>query len=263
VKIEGQPDSEFTQPQTPLNTPVRQRKVKQVSKLDLMFMGPSSTADHKPHHHDSRGPNAHSTTSISSSTTDISIDPDEKCQIGDTHTTNGNYGEAVKCHKRALAMHKKESGGLQNEQTAKHYDKLGSAYHDSGAANRAATYYHKALTIRMNLHGEDHMSTARSLDKVGSAYAELGDYERALNFHHKAKHVKKKLLGRETEETAKSFWNIGDVHYRKQDFDTALTYFNKAKDVQECISESHPDLIASRKSIALAQKGKDEAENDT
>lgn len=107
------------------------------------------------------------------------------------------------------------------------------------------------------------MSTARSLDKVGSAYAELGDYERALNFHHKAKHVKKKLLGRETEETAKSFWNIGDVHYRKQDFDTALTYFNKAKDVQEGISESHPDLISSRKSIALSQKGKDEAENDT
>ena len=78
-------------------------------------------------------------------------------QIGDTHTTNGNYGEAVKCHKRALAMHKKESGGLQNEQTAKHYDKLGSAYHGSGAANRAATYYHKALTIRMNLHGTSMM----------------------------------------------------------------------------------------------------------
>lgn len=178
-------------------------------------------------------------------------------KVGMYHAENGNYGDALDCHRRALALHKKESDGLQNEHTAKHYDNLGAVYHGSGAANRAASYYHKALAIRMNLHGEEHLSTAESYDKVGRAYLEQGDYDRALNFHHKAKHVKKKLLGRSHKDTAKSFWNIGDVHHRKGEYDIALLYFNKAKEVQDkVLEENHPDREITRKSIDEATKCK-------
>jgi FOG: TPR repeat len=182
-------------------------------------------------------------------------------KVGMLHVENGNYIDALDCHRRALALHKKESDGLQNEHTAKHYDNLGAVYHGSGAANRAASYYHKALAIRINLHGEDHVSTAESYDKVGTAYSEQGDYERALNFHHKAKHVNKKLLGRYHKVTAKSFWNIGDVHYRKGEYDNALLYFNKAKEVQDrVLEENHPDREVTQKSIDDATKSKLESQ---
>lgn len=176
-------------------------------------------------------------------------------KIGLKCVRDGNFSLALDCHRKALAMHKKESGGEQNEDTAEHYDNLGTVYHETGAANRAASYYHKALTIRLNLHGQDHLSTASSFDRIGTAYSEQGDYARALNFHHKAKHVKKKLLGREHEGTAKSFWNIGDVHYKKGDFDEAMIYFNKALDVQKrVLDDDDPDKATTIESIDNTQQ---------
>lgn len=244
-----------------IKPPFRAQRTKQSSKIDLMFMGPQSTGARRSHEvsisedeetllgaHDTLEP----ATSTEQENSAVSMS-----QIGDAHVKRGNYSEALDCHRQALALHKKESGGLQNEHTAKHYDKLGSVYHGTGAANRAASYYHKALAIRLNVHGEDHLSTAESYDKVGTAYAEQGDYDRALNFHHKAKHVKKKLYGREHGNTARSFWNIGDVHYRKGDYDEALAYFKKAKEVQEkVLGADHPDKTATQNSIALTRKAK-------
>lgn len=170
------------------------------------------------------------------------------------HVKNKDYAEALGCHRRALALHKQESQE-QNEDLANHYDNLGTVYQETNAANRAASYFHKALTIRLNLHGQDHLSTASSFDRIGTAYSEQGDYDKALNFHHKAKHVKKKLLGRDHEETAKSMWNIGDVHYRKKDYNDALIYFGKALDVQgRVLDDDHPDKVATQNSIGLLQE---------
>lgn len=182
---------------------------------------------------------------------------------GHHHTKQGEYGKALQCHRRALALHKKESsssGTPQNEETASHYDNLGAAYQHSGRANanRAVSYYHKALTIRLNHHGgsEDHISIARSLDKIARAYSDLGDYDRALHFHHKAKHIQKKLLGRDHEDTARTFWHIGNVHYQRGEEEDALIYFNKALDVQKKVLDSeHADKIKTQQSIDLIVRG--------
>ena len=177
-------------------------------------------------------------------------------EIGLQHSKEKDYAKALNCHRKALVLHKKESGGEQNEDLAKHYDNLGTVYQATSAANRAASYFHKALTIRLNLHGQDHILTAGSFDRIGDAYFDQGDYDRALNFHHKAKHVKKKLLGRDHAKTAKSFWNIGNVHYMKKDYDEALEYFHKALDVQGRVfdSDHHPDKVATRESIGMINK---------
>jgi len=257
-RINNQPVEEKLETVKPA---IRPKRTKQCSKIDLMFMGPQSTGARRSHEvsiseNEETLLGAHNTLEPATSTEQQNSSA-SMSRIGDEHVKSGNYGEALNCHREALALHKKESGGLQNEHTAKHYDKLGSVYHGTGAANRAASYYHKALAIRLNVHGEDHLSTAESYDKVGTAYAEQGDYDKALNFHHKAKHVKKKLFGRSHGNTARSFWNIGDVHYRKGDYDEALDYFNKAKEVQEkVLSADHPDNTATQNSIDLARKAK-------
>lgn len=170
------------------------------------------------------------------------------------HVKNKDYAKALNCHRRTLALHKQESQE-RNEDLATHYDDLGKVYQETSAANRAASYFHKALTIRLNLHGQDHLSTASSFDRIGSAYTEQGDYDKALNFHHKAKHVKKKLLGRDHAKTAKSFWNIGDVHFKKKNYNEALVYFNKALDVQgRVLKDDHPDKAVTQNSIGLIQE---------
>mmetsp|Transcript_14838 Transcript_14838/g.27897 ORF Transcript_14838/g.27897 Transcript_14838/m.27897 type:complete len:288 (+) Transcript_14838:323-1186(+) len=254
----------------------RAKRQKQSSKLDLMLETPKESMTKTSQDltipenavYTSDCPECSATSSSPTTATppdcplaSLSLDENETSEsvskVGMYHAENGKYSDALDCHRRALLLHKRESDGLQNEHTAKHYDNLGAVYHGSGAASRAASYYHKALAIRVNLHGEEHLSTATSYDKVGKAYSEQGDYDRALNFHHKAKHVKKKLLGRNHEDTAKSFWNIGDVHYRKGEYDDALLYFNKAKDVQDrVLEENHPDREITRKSIDDAMKGK-------
>jgi Tfp pilus assembly protein PilF len=253
----------------------RAKRQKQSSKLDVTMLDPPKSTKTSspnemvikenevlsPEQEDDDCPTA--TTALPDCP--FSLPEDETSEslskVGLYHAENGNYSGALDCHRRALALHKKESDGLQNEHTAKHYDNLGAVYHGSGFANRAASYYHKALAIRINLHGEEHLSTAESYDKVGKAYSEQGDYERALNFHHKAKHVKKKLLGRNHKDTAMSFWNIGDVHYRKGEYDDALLYFNKAKDVQDRVLEKdHPEKEIIQKSIDQATKRKMELE---
>lgn len=232
---------------------LRPKQTKRASKkVDIMCM-PRGTGNCQSHESSISGNEDLYETNDSTPTSTEQETSSAISQIGHEHVKQGNFGKALDFHRRALALHKKESGGLQNEHTAKHYDNLGSVYHGTGAANRAASYFHKALAIRLNVHGEDHLKTAQSYDKVGIAYAEQGDYERALNFHHKAKHVKKKLFGREHGNTARSFWTIGDVHYRKGDYDEALGYFKKAKEVQDrVLDQDHSDKIATKNSIELA-----------
>jgi len=243
-----------------MNVRPKQTKRTKDKKIDIMFMGPRGTGNCQSHENSISGSEDWQEASDASP---ISIEQEASSsisRIGHDHLKQGNYSEALDCHRQALGLHKKESGGLQNEHTAKHYDNLGYVYYATGSANRAASYYHKALAIRLNVHGEDHLKTAQSYDKVGIAYAEQGDYKRALNFHHKAKHVMKKLFGREHGNTARSFWNIGDVHYRKGDYNEALDYFKKAKEVQDgVLDQDHSDKVATQNSIDLANQAKGNA----
>lgn len=92
-----------------------------------------------------------------------------------------------------------------------------------------------ALSMDVNLYGEEHVNTADSFYILGSIQFELFDYNSSLSYHERALDIKLKVLGEEHSGTVFSFMFLALVHF-------ALGNFTTAKEYAECVLSIRPSL---------------------
>ena len=57
---------------------------------------------------------------------------------------------------------------------------MGNLHHDLGDYRQAKEYYERALSIRLNKLGSDHVHDARTYHVLGNLLNDLGDHQQAM-----------------------------------------------------------------------------------
>lgn len=100
-----------------------------------------------------------------------------------------------------------------------------------------------ALSLDVNLYGEEHVHTADSFYLLGSIQFELFDFNSSLYCHERALDIKLKVLGEEHSGTVISFMFLALVHFALGNFTTAREYAECALSIRPRLSEE--DIIAN------------------
>lgn len=100
-----------------------------------------------------------------------------------------------------------------------------------------------ALSLDVNLYGEEHVYTADSFYLLGSIQFELFDFNSSLYYHERALDIKLKVLGEEHSGTVISFMFLALVHFALGNFTTAREYAECALSIRPRLSEE--DIIAN------------------
>lgn len=106
-----------------------------------------------------------------------------------------------------------------------------------------------ALSLDVNLYGEEHVHTADSFYLLGSIQFELFDFNSSLYCHERALDIKLKVLGEEHSGTVISFMFLALVHFALGNFTTAREYAECALSIRPRLSGE--DIIANRLECCL------------
>ena len=81
-----------------------------------------------------------------------------------------------------------------------------------GELEQAKDYHQKAIEIRKNALGPNHIDVATSYNNLGLVYEALGELEQAKDYHKKAIEIRKNALGPNHITVAASYDNLGSVY---------------------------------------------------
>ena len=137
----------------------------------------------------------------------------------------GNSEKALEYNVKAIRI-RESSLGKDNVDTATSYNNIALVYRDISDKmkmlgkqkeseenlNKSLDYYKKAIQIREEALGRDHIETAFSYNNIACNYRIMGDYDKALEYHEKALQIRKSQLGDDHPETALSYHNIANVY---------------------------------------------------
>lgn len=114
------------------------------------------------------------------------------------------------------------------------------AYSDLNGALQDAL---SALSMDVNLYGEEHVNTADSFYLLGSIHFELFDFKSSLHCHQRALDIRLNVLGEEHLGTVISFMFLALVHFALGNCTTAKEYAECALNIRPRLSEE--DIIAN------------------
>ena len=102
--------------------------------------------------------------------------------------------------------------------------------------NAALQDAQRALTIEVELYGEECLNTADSFYLLGSIQFELFDFKSAIYSHQRALDIRLKILGEVHLGTVFSFMFLALIHYALGDFTTAQEYADCAMSIRPFLS---------------------------
>jgi CHAT domain-containing protein/tetratricopeptide (TPR) repeat protein len=131
-----------------------------------------------------------------------------------------------------------------------HVKGIGCYY--SAKYDSALVYYFKALQIRKDILGDNHILVATSFNNIGNIYLSKSQFDTALDYFIKSLEIRKQNLGEKHVDVAASYNNIGLVYYSKSAYDKALEYHFKSLALRrELLGEKHNDVAISYNNIAV------------
>lgn len=108
------------------------------------------------------------------------------------------------------------------------------------------------MTIREQIHGENHIKTATSLNNIGGVYHERGDLGTAKDYYWRALEIKGRNYGWDFPHVANSFNNIAEISHEQGDLDGAILVHKRALKIrQRLYGEEHPDIANSLNNIGV------------
>ncbi len=134
---------------------------------------------------------------------------------GTTYTSQGEYGEAEKIHRRALQI-ARQSNDKNEEATA--LSLLGVVEWYRGNHSKALEYYSQSLTIASEIG--DRAGEGRTLNNIAVVYSAQGNYGKALTYYTNSLQRARELGDRRAEGNALS--NMGNIHYLQGDYSRAM-----------------------------------------
>lgn len=128
---------------------------------------------------------------------------------------------------------------------------LASVTSDMGNSNAALKLAEQALSIRRELHGEDHPDTAMSLANVAVNYCNLGKHDKALALGQQALDIRRNLFSEEHPDTAYSLSNVADYFACLGKYDKARELGLQALAIRrKLFGEEHPHIAISLNNIS-------------
>jgi tetratricopeptide (TPR) repeat protein len=133
-----------------------------------------------------------------------------------------------------------------------YYNNVGAVRLAAGEYERALVDSKRAVALKIDLLGLDHMDTARSINNVGITLEELGRFEEAREKHDRVREIFAATLGSRHPLVAVALYNMGIVDLRERRFSTARESLDQARTVwQDAKGSDHVHVGLS--GLALAQ----------
>src|SRR5579859_7906240 len=90
---------------------------------------------------------------------------------------------------------------------------LASFFHSNGEYETARRAYERALRIKENAFGVDHINTASTINNLGLTYDSQGKYDEAISQYERALRIKEKAFGVDHINTAGTINNLGNTYH--------------------------------------------------
>lgn len=148
-----------------------------------------------------------------------------KYKIGNDLFNRELYSESLPYYLAALEIEETVLG--EDEDTADSYNTIAKTYYHIGDMSNALAYHKKALNVRVNVFGEEHIDTAQSYFDVGDLYIDIKDYAKALDHLHRSLDIWKSL-GVHSDMVAATHNNIGYTYNQMGEHNKAMEYHQLA-----------------------------------
>lgn len=156
-----------------------------------------------------------------------------------------------------------ENLAAEPEVQAQMLDVLGSVYHDLAQYDQALPLLERAVGMRREILGEEHLETARSLNNLARVYREMED-PAAEDLFRRALEIRRTLLGETHADVAEAMNNLAMVLHDKGDLDATDRLYREVLAMRRSLlGARHPDVATSLNNLGqlLADRGAyDEAE---
>jgi len=157
---------------------------------------------------------------------------DDYFQLSRQLVTQGDFSNALKNQKKALALSEKKFG-IKSPQSAGMYNFIGFIYYSIGDFKKALEYQTKALSIREEILKKNHPDIAESYTFLGMTYQTIGEYDKSFDCRKKSLEINKKVYGKEHIKTASSYAQIGIIYNLLGDSKKSLEYLYIALSIEE------------------------------
>ncbi len=137
--------------------------------------------------------------------------------------------------------------GSREENILSHiYNEHGSLNLALGDFAKAKDYHERALEIRKEQLGSNHVDVAASYNNLGNVHSETGEFAKAKNYYELALEIQKEQLGSNHVDVATSYDNLGTVYSDTGEFAKATDYHERAVEIRkEQLGSNHLDVAAS------------------
>jgi tetratricopeptide (TPR) repeat protein/transcriptional regulator with XRE-family HTH domain len=130
--------------------------------------------------------------------------------------------------------------------------RVGNYLVDRGWPQEAEPLLQRALSIREQLLGAEHLDVAECLHSLGWLYAEQRRYQEAEPFFQRVLHIRELLLGPEHLDVAESLHRLGDLHFEQGRYKEAEPFFQRALLIREhLLGAEHLDVADSLDNLGL------------
>ena len=121
---------------------------------------------------------------------------------------------------------------------------IGATYYDLGLYAEAERQLERALELRRQGLGAEHVETLKVIAKLTEIYGMQGKLAQAESLTTKALEIQRRVLGEEHLETLVSMDNLGSIYRRQGKYAEAETLFTKTLDARRRISgDEHPQTL--------------------
>jgi serine/threonine-protein kinase len=186
-------------------------------------------------------------------------------QLGSALNENGNYEEAERMLREALAMERRTFGAV-HPRVGFATGELAILENRMGHTAQAESLYREVIRVDSLTIGMKHRNTASDLGNLGMHYYSDGRYREAVPYIARALAIREQLFGRNHVETATGMDQLGLALVGTGAVDSGLVLMREALTIRRrWLAPDHPDIAHSLLNIGstLAANGRlPEAEHD-
>ena len=112
-------------------------------------------------------------------------------------------------------------------------ESLASFFQSNGEYEAASTGYERALRIKEEAFGVDHINTAHTINNLGSTYRNQGKYDEAIAQYERALRIYEKAFGVDHINTAATINNLGSAYGKQGKYDESIAQYEHALRIKE------------------------------
>ncbi|EGD75305.1 hypothetical protein PTSG_06955 [Salpingoeca rosetta] len=170
--------------------------------------------------------------------------------MGLAYLWGGRYDEALTCLKRALNL---STSAAPTADVATTHHNIGFLYHQLQRPHKAVPYFERAIEIRREVQGAQHVDLANTYSRYAAVLLSLGESDRAIAMCEDAVKMCLCSVGETHLATAVAYGSIGDAYSCIDEHATALAYLRKAIELKEqLLDKSHPRTALAYMSLGVA-----------